>query len=201
MFFGTRPEIWWYPRSPAQIISRGEPMTTDGWTTLKELRPGAIFRTRDGTLAFKTIYRGFDQHMTECDCYLLENGEAVHFPHKDQEEVQEILGIGWLVTLLEVPEAIREAFRSVCERQRLSTPAAITCGECGSTIEPGEQVMMPPHFGHHRFCLACAETHVRFWTRTDKPAYARSFTEPPRGGCGRPYHHASCDCGGVGGDR
>lgn len=55
---------------------------------LKDLFPGCIFKTRSGIEAFKTEYRTFNKG-TQCDCYLLASGEAVHFP--DEEE---IVGVG-----------------------------------------------------------------------------------------------------------
>ena len=59
------------------------------WIKLGELRNGAIFETRNGVRAMKTEYHTFNQE-SQCDCYLLESGEAAHFENKDHEEVREI---------------------------------------------------------------------------------------------------------------
>lgn len=59
------------------------------WKILSALRPGAVFMTEEGILALKTEYHTFSD-MTQCDCYLLESGEAAHFPNKDTELVKEI---------------------------------------------------------------------------------------------------------------
>lgn len=47
-----------------------------GWTTLAELRPGAIFETRDGIRAVKSEYR---YPSGGIECVLLASGEAAHF--------------------------------------------------------------------------------------------------------------------------
>ena len=58
------------------------------WTTLRDLRPGALFVTRDGIIALKTEYHTFGR--TQCDCYLTASGESAHFPDGDDEEVREL---------------------------------------------------------------------------------------------------------------
>jgi hypothetical protein len=47
-----------------------------------------------------------------------------------------------------------------------------------------------------RFARGCVEYNRKLFG--DKN---RLVLLPVHGGCGRPYHHPSCDCGGVGGDR
>jgi hypothetical protein len=59
------------------------------WIPLADLRPGAVFTTKDGILAMKTEYSTFNGGI-ECDCYLLASGEAAHFKNKDKELVSEI---------------------------------------------------------------------------------------------------------------
>lgn len=59
------------------------------WVTLRSLRAGAVFETRDGIRAVKTEYHTFDGGR-QCDCYLLESGESAHFPQGDDEPVREI---------------------------------------------------------------------------------------------------------------
>ncbi len=65
------------------------------WITLGELRPGAVFVTRDGTKAIKTKYsttvnkgRYVD---LQCDCYLLCDGVYAHFPKGNDTEVRQII--------------------------------------------------------------------------------------------------------------
>ena len=62
----------------------------DSWTTLRELRHGALFETLDGDRAVKTEYHTFND-CTQCDCYLLASGEAAHFARLDSEIVREII--------------------------------------------------------------------------------------------------------------
>ena len=59
------------------------------WIKLGELRPGAIFETMGFVRAMKTEYHTFNNGRT-CDCYLLESGEAAHFPDGDNELVREL---------------------------------------------------------------------------------------------------------------
>lgn len=61
-----------------------------GWITLGELRQGAVFETKAGVRAMKTEYHTFNGGI-QCDCYLLESGEAAHFPALDNELVREIV--------------------------------------------------------------------------------------------------------------
>jgi hypothetical protein len=57
------------------------------WTTLGELQPGALFRTRAGILAVKSEYY---YPNAQSECVLLASGEYAHFPEKNDVEVQEI---------------------------------------------------------------------------------------------------------------
>lgn len=59
------------------------------WMPLRMLRNGAIFTNRDGIMAMKTEYHTFNG-CTQCDCYLLESGEAAHFSNGDDELVCEL---------------------------------------------------------------------------------------------------------------
>lgn len=59
-------------------------------TTLAQLRPGAIFVTRDGTYAVKSEYRYESRVDSQYECILLESGEFAHFPNKNQTIVREI---------------------------------------------------------------------------------------------------------------
>lgn len=56
------------------------------WTTIGDLRKGAVFVTICGTLAVKTEYSSGGR----CECYLLESGERAHFRDGDEERVREI---------------------------------------------------------------------------------------------------------------
>jgi len=65
------------------------------WTTLGELRPGAVFITRDGIKATKTRYfttvnKGRDVDL-QCDCFLLRDGVHAHFPKGNDTEVRQII--------------------------------------------------------------------------------------------------------------
>ena len=60
------------------------------WTTLDELRPGAIFVTRSGVKAVKSEYR-YGDGSTQWECILLSSGEFAHFPNKNEEEVRQII--------------------------------------------------------------------------------------------------------------
>ena len=57
------------------------------WTTLGELQPGALFRTRAGILAVKSEYY---YPNAQSECILLASGEYAHFLSKNSVEVQEI---------------------------------------------------------------------------------------------------------------
>ncbi len=59
------------------------------WTTLRELRPGAVFETREGIKAVKSEYRCSHQNL-QFLCILLESGKYVHFPIKNATEVRQI---------------------------------------------------------------------------------------------------------------
>lgn len=67
-----------------------------GWCLLKNLRPGAVFVTADGVMAFKTEYSSVVQNFagrvtgTCPDCYVLASGEMAHFPEKEATPVLEI---------------------------------------------------------------------------------------------------------------
>ncbi len=62
--------------------------TGGGWTTLGELRPGALFETRDGVRAVKSEYHYYNGGA--CLCVLLESGEYAHFPACDLTAVREL---------------------------------------------------------------------------------------------------------------
>jgi hypothetical protein len=54
---------------------------------LKDIRPGALFTTRSGTMAVKTEYY-YDSG--QCQCFLLESGEAAHFTEGNMTPVREV---------------------------------------------------------------------------------------------------------------
>ncbi len=64
-------------------------MNTHDWTTLGELRHGAVYETRYGVIGCKvdhySSYGG-----TRLDCILLDSGVVAHFPPGDHEEVREV---------------------------------------------------------------------------------------------------------------
>ena len=63
----------------------------DDWTTLGELRKGAIFETEDGIRAVKSEYHYGNEPGSQCQCVLLESGEYAHFPQKNRTRVREII--------------------------------------------------------------------------------------------------------------
>lgn len=66
-----------------QIVSRSRISEV----TLFELRPGAIFVTRDGVRAVKTQYH---YPNGQCECVLLKSGEYAHFEQGNLTMVQEV---------------------------------------------------------------------------------------------------------------
>lgn len=54
--------------------------------TLAELRPGAVFVTRDNVYAVKSEYH----HELQCECILLESGEYAWFKDRDKTLVREV---------------------------------------------------------------------------------------------------------------
>jgi len=72
----------------------GRKWEEEEWVSLDNLRPGAVFETKDGVVAVKTEYHTFVRG-TQCDCYLLENGETAHFHDKDNELVRELSEKDW----------------------------------------------------------------------------------------------------------
>lgn len=60
------------------------------WTTLDDLRPGALFVTRDGVKAVKSKYK-YGDGSTQWECILLASGEFAHFPEKNQTQVRQII--------------------------------------------------------------------------------------------------------------
>jgi hypothetical protein len=60
------------------------------WTTLDELRKGALFVTQDGTYAVKSEYRYSNDPQSQCLCILLESGEYAHFKDGNKTVVREI---------------------------------------------------------------------------------------------------------------
>jgi hypothetical protein len=63
----------------------------DGWTTLGELRAGAVFEDEAGVRAVKTCHSSIGPPR-ECEfiCYLLSSGDCAHFPEKNRTRVREI---------------------------------------------------------------------------------------------------------------
>lgn len=56
---------------------------------LRDLRPGAVFKTTDGIRAVKSEYRYGNEVGSQCQCVLLASGEYAHFPNGNDEEVVE----------------------------------------------------------------------------------------------------------------
>jgi len=59
------------------------------WTTLRQLQPGAVFRTKAEILAVKSEYR-YSYGQGQSECILCASGEYAHFPRANETEVQEI---------------------------------------------------------------------------------------------------------------
>lgn len=57
-------------------------------TTLGQLRPGAVFVTRENVYAVKSEYLNGD--LLQCECVLLESGEYAWFKDGDQTIVKEV---------------------------------------------------------------------------------------------------------------
>lgn len=60
------------------------------WLTLDELRPGAVFETRDHVKAVKSEYK-YGDSSTQWECILIASGEFAHFPEKNQTQVRQII--------------------------------------------------------------------------------------------------------------
>lgn len=58
-------------------------------TTLRDLRPGAIFVAGEGVLAVKSKYY-HDGPFPQCMCILLDTGEYACFPDKNDIMVREV---------------------------------------------------------------------------------------------------------------
>lgn len=63
------------------------PETNTGEVTISDLRPGALFVTRNGVYAVKTEYLYPDG---QCECVLMESGEYAHFSQGDKTLVREV---------------------------------------------------------------------------------------------------------------
>lgn len=61
-----------------------------GEVSLKELRPGAVFITRNGTYAVKSQYQYNSSRNAQCLCILLENGEIAYFADGNNTLVREV---------------------------------------------------------------------------------------------------------------
>ena len=60
-----------------------------GWVRLANLRPGAVFVTRDGVMAVKSEYF-YSNHNPQPQCILLASGEYAHFPELEKTWVMEV---------------------------------------------------------------------------------------------------------------
>lgn len=61
-----------------------------GWVRLSNLRPGAVFITRDGVLAVKSEYH-YAKNNPQPQCILLVSGEYAHFPELEKTWVLEVV--------------------------------------------------------------------------------------------------------------
>ena len=64
------------------------PKKASGWIKLNALRPGALFETKNGTLAVKSKYRFADSETYKC--FLLESGECAFFDDGNDTLVREL---------------------------------------------------------------------------------------------------------------
>src|SRR2546430_1819646 len=62
----------------------------EGWVMLKDLRPGAVFVTREGIYAVKSEYRYSSEPLAQCECVLLASGEYAHFRDGNETLVREV---------------------------------------------------------------------------------------------------------------
>lgn len=60
------------------------------WVYLRDLRPGAVFVTREGTYAVKSEYRYSSEPLAQCECILLASGEYAHFRDGNETLVREV---------------------------------------------------------------------------------------------------------------
>ncbi len=64
--------------------------------TLKDLRPGAVFVTRNGTYAVKSEYYYDNGPQSQYQCVLLASGEYAHFPDGNRTLVREVKVDGFI---------------------------------------------------------------------------------------------------------
>src|SRR6266704_184474 len=60
------------------------------WVHLRDLRPGAVFVTREGTYAVKSEYFYTGDSESQCECVLLASGEYAHFRDGNETLVREV---------------------------------------------------------------------------------------------------------------
>ncbi len=65
------------------------------WVMLKDLRPGAVFVTREGVYAVKSEYRYSNEPLAQCECVLLASGEYAHFRDGNETLVREVSVFDW----------------------------------------------------------------------------------------------------------
>jgi hypothetical protein len=87
--FGKNQHLAWFP-----TFYQKESQMSDE-VRLKELRPGAVFVTRDGTYAVKSQYCYDNVPGSQCLCVLLETGEYAHFPDGNLTFVREVMVDGF----------------------------------------------------------------------------------------------------------
>jgi hypothetical protein len=90
---------------------------------LKDVRPGALFTTRDGTMAVKTAYI---HDSGQCKCVRLEDGQSPHFSEGDMTPVREVELEGQAV---DTPPEHEHTFTIAASR----TVVARACTGCGMT--------------------------------------------------------------------
>jgi hypothetical protein len=65
-------------------------MSFEEWVMLKDLRPGAVFVTREGIYAVKSEYFYAGDSGSQCECVLLASGEYAHFRDGNETLVREV---------------------------------------------------------------------------------------------------------------
>ena len=107
------------------------------WTTLSQLQPGAMFKTRDGVLAIKSEY-----HMpnAQSECVLLASGEYAHFPEKNDTEVQEVSAalIEAAPDLLAACKALMASIEGANAIYGLRVPQSAEIGYCAIAKAKGQ---------------------------------------------------------------
>lgn len=79
-----------FPPNPSSMETPMAKKRRTKWITLKNLRAGAIFETKDGIRAVKSENRYGGRPDAQFECIRLNNGSRTFFEEHNQERVREI---------------------------------------------------------------------------------------------------------------